>query len=84
MREKVLDNVLLTIYRRVAASEVFSDEMPDITRIQSFRLLLQILKELLADSLGIADDKINVLVDTFMDVIPVLLKTKLQDRKSVV
>lgn len=52
--------------------------MPDITRIQSFRLLLQILKELLADSLGIADDKINVLVDTFMDVIPVLLKTKLQ------
>ena len=78
MREKVLDNVLLTIYRRVAASEVFSDEMPDITRIQSFRLLLQILKELLADSLGIADDKINVLVDTFVDVIPVLLKTKLQ------
>lgn len=78
MREKVLDNVLLTIYRRVAASEVFSDEMPDITRIQSFRLLLQILKELLADSLGIADDKINVLVDTFIDVIPVLLKTKLQ------
>ncbi|MCI8925605.1 MAG: hypothetical protein HFI45_16700 [Lachnospiraceae bacterium] len=78
MREKVLDNVLLTIDRRVAASEVFSDEMPDITRIQSFRLLLQILKELLADSLGIADDKINVLVDTFMDVIPVLLKTKLQ------
>ena len=78
MREKVLDNVLLTIDRRVDASEVFSDEMPDITRIQSFRLLLQILKELLADSLGIADDKINVLVDTFMDVIPVLLKTKLQ------
>ncbi len=78
MREKVLDNVLLTIYRRVATSEVFFDEMPDITRIQSFRLLLQILKELLADSLGIADDKINVLVDTFMDVIPVLLKTKLQ------
>lgn len=78
MREKVLDNVLLTIYRRAAASEVFSDEMPDITRIQSFQLLLQILKELLADSLGIADDKINVLVDTFMDVIPVLLKTKLQ------
>ena len=78
MREKVVDNVLLTIDRRVAASEVFSDEMPDITRIQSFRLLLQILKELLADSLGIADDKINVLVDTFMDVIPVLLKTKLQ------
>lgn len=61
-----MDNVLLTIYRRVAASEVFSDEMPDITRIQSFQLLLQILKELLADSLGIADDKINVLVDTFM------------------
>lgn len=78
MREKVLDNVLLTIDRRVDASEVFSDEMPDITRIQSFRLLLQILKELLADSLGIADDKINVLVDTFMDVIPVLLKAKLQ------
>ena len=56
----------------------FSDEMSDITWIQAFQLLLQMFRELLADNLDVADDKIDELVDTFMDTIPALLKPKLQ------
>ena len=56
----------------------FSDEMSDLTWIQAFQLLLQMFRELLADNLDIADDKINTLVDTFMETIPTLLKSKLQ------
>ena len=56
----------------------FSDEMADITWIQAFHLLLQMFRELLADNLDMEDDKINSLVDAFMDAIPTLLKTKLQ------
>lgn len=56
----------------------FSDEMSDITWIQAFQLLLQMFKELLADNLDVADDKIDELVDAFMDTIPALLKSKLQ------
>ena len=56
----------------------FSDEMSDITWIQAFQLLLQMFRELLEDNLDVADDKIDELVDAFMDTIPALLKSKLQ------
>lgn len=56
----------------------FSDKMSDITWIQAFQLLLQMFRELLADNLDVADDKIDELVDAFMDTIPALLKSKLQ------
>lgn len=56
----------------------FCDEMSDITWIQAFQLLLQMFRELLDDNLEIADDKIDALVDAFMDGIPALLKSKLQ------
>ena len=56
----------------------FSDEMSDITWIQAFQLLFQMFRELLADNLDIADDKIDALVDAFMDTVPALLKSKLQ------
>lgn len=56
----------------------FCDEMSDITWIQAFQLLLQMFRELLVDNLDIADDKIDALVDAFMDGIPALLKSKLQ------
>ena len=52
--------------------------MADITWIQAFHLLLQMFRELLADNLDMEDDKINSLVDAFMDAIPTLLKSKLQ------
>ena len=56
----------------------FSDEMSDITWIQAFQLLLQMFREMAADNLDIADDKIDALVDAFMDAVPALLKSKLQ------
>lgn len=56
----------------------FSDEMSDIRWIQAFQLLLQMVWELLADNLNIADDKIEILADAFIDIIPTLLKSKLQ------
>ena len=56
----------------------FSDEMSDITWIQAFQMLLQMFKTLLADQIDISDEKIDELVDAFMDAIPALLKSKLQ------
>ena len=49
-----------------------------ISWIQAFQLLLQMFRELLADNLDVADDKVDELVDAFMDTIPALLKSKLQ------
>lgn len=56
----------------------FSDEMSDITWIQAFQMLLQMFRTLLADQIDITDEKIDELVDAFMDAIPALLKSKLQ------
>ena len=56
----------------------FSDEMSDITWIQAFQMLLQMFRTLLADQIDISDEKIDELVDAFMDAIPALLKSKLQ------
>ena len=56
----------------------FSDEMSDITWIQAFQMPLQMFGTLLADQTDISDDKIDELVDAFMDAIPALLKSKLQ------
>ena len=64
----------------------FSDEMSDITWIQAFQLLLQMFRELLADNLDVADDKIDELVDAFMDTIPALLKSnyRLHDHRTLI
>ena len=56
----------------------FSDEMSDITWIQALQLLLQMFRKLMTDNPNMTDDKIDELVDTFMDTIPTLLKSKLQ------
>jgi hypothetical protein len=56
----------------------FSDEMSDITWIQAFQILLQMFRTLLSDSLEISNEKINELVDAFMNAIPALLKSRLQ------
>ncbi len=56
----------------------FSDEMFDITWIQTFQLLLQMFRELATDHLDITDDTTDALVDAFLDAIPALLKSKLQ------
>ena len=56
----------------------FSDEMSDITWIQAFQMPLQMFRTLLADQIDISDEKIDELVDAFMEAIPALLKSKLQ------
>jgi hypothetical protein len=56
----------------------FTDEMSDITWIQAFQMLLQMFRTLLADNLDFADEKIDELVDSFMNAIPSLLRNSLQ------
>ena len=56
----------------------FSDEMSDITWIQAFQMMLQMFRTILADHCELSDEKINELVDVFMNAIPALLKTQLQ------
>ena len=56
----------------------FSDEMADITWIQAFQMLLQMFRSILKDNTELTEEKINELVDAFMDTLPVLLKTQLQ------
>lgn len=55
-----------------------SDEMSDITWIQAFQMMLQMFRTLLADQIDLSDEKIDELVDAFMDAIPALLRLKLQ------
>lgn len=56
----------------------FSDEMSDITWIQAFQIMLQMFRTILADYCELSDEKIDELVDAFMNAIPALLKTQLQ------
>ncbi len=56
----------------------FCDEMSDITWIQAFQLLLEMFRTLLTDNTELSDEKISELVDSFMNTIPPLLKSKLQ------
>ena len=52
----------------------FSDEMSDITWIQAF----QMFRTMLSDNTELSEDKIDELVDTFMNTVPALLRTQLQ------
>ncbi len=56
----------------------FSDEMSDITWIQAFQMLLQMFRAMLINNTELCDDKIDELVDTFINTLPALLKTQLQ------
>lgn len=56
----------------------FSDKMSDITWIQAFQMLFQIFRTILTDNTELSHEKINELVDTFINTLPVMLKTQLQ------
>ena len=56
----------------------FSDEMSDITWIQAFQMMLQMFQTIITDNDELSDEKISQLVDSFIDAIPALLKSKLQ------
>jgi hypothetical protein len=56
---------------------LFSDEMADITWIRSFHLLLEMFRQLI-NELGASEEKIDVLLDAFMETIPSMLKSRLK------
>lgn len=56
----------------------FSDEMADITWVQAFQLMLQMFRNMLTNNIELPDEKIDEMVDVFMNAIPALLKSKLQ------
>ena len=56
----------------------FTDEMADITWMQAFQVLLQMFRTILAGNTELSDQKINELVDAFMNGIPAVLKSRLQ------
>ena len=56
----------------------FTDEMSDITWIQAFQMLLQMFRNTLVDELELSDEKLDELVDAFMNAIPTVLKSKLE------
>lgn len=56
----------------------FTDEMSDITWIQAFQMLLQMFQNILVDELELSEEKLDELVDAFMNAIPAVLKLKLK------
>ena len=56
----------------------FTDEMSDITWIQAFQMLLQMFQNILVDELELSEEKLDELVDAFMNAIPTVLKSKLK------
>ena len=55
-----------------------ADEMSDITWIQAFQFLLEMFRNILMENTELSDEKANELADAFMDMIPVVLKSRLQ------
>ena len=54
-----------------------SDEMADITWLQALQILLQLFRSTLSETAELTEEKINELVDNFLDTLPSLLKSLL-------
>ena len=54
-----------------------SDEMADITWLQALQMLLQLFRSTLSETAELPEEKINELVDNFLDTLPSLLKSLL-------
>lgn len=54
-----------------------SDEMADITWLQALQMLLQLFRSTLSETAELTEEKINELVDHFLDTLPSLLKSLL-------
>lgn len=55
----------------------FSDEVSDITWVEAFQMLLEMFRTILAGYLELSEEKVNNLVDAFMNAIPAVLKSRL-------
>ena len=51
-----------------------SDKMADITWLQALQMLLQLFRNTLSETAELTEEKINKLVDNFLDTLPSLLK----------
>lgn len=56
----------------------FFDKISDLTWIQAFQMLLQMFRTILSATAELSEEKINELIDAFMDAIPTVLKSRLQ------
>lgn len=54
-----------------------SDEMADITWLQALQMLLQLFRNTLSETAELTEEKINELVDSFLDTLPSILKSLL-------
>ena len=52
--------------------------MSDITWIQAFQMLLEMFRTILAANTELSEEKIDELVDAFMNTLPIVLKSRLQ------
>lgn len=55
----------------------FSDEVSDIKWVEAFQMLLEMFRTILAGYLELSEEKVNNLVDAFMNAIPAVLKSRL-------
>ena len=55
-----------------------TDEMLDITWIQAFQMLLEMFRTIFADNTELTEEKIDELVNAFMNILLIVLKSRLQ------
>jgi hypothetical protein len=53
------------------------DELPDITWVEAFRILMSIFIKTASEKMLLTEDELESLLDTFMSVLPETLKNKL-------
>lgn len=56
----------------------FTDELSDITWTEAFHLLMEMFRELLADTCGLSEEKISELMCAFMEALPSFLQLRLK------
>ena len=54
-----------------------SNELSDITWIEAFRLLMEVFMTAICDKLSLTDKELDVLLETFIEALPEMLKRKL-------
>lgn len=78
---KYKENRIFTTQNGVRKGSVLDSQVAnsgDITWSQAFQIQLQMFRTMLTDNTELSDEKINELVEAFMNTLPVLLKTQLQ------
>ncbi len=56
---------------------LMSNELSDITWLEAFRLLMEVFLSAVTDKLSLTDKKLDILLETFMEALPEMLKNKL-------